>query len=90
MAIAAEDIQSPVVASDRRVTFRLHAPNAASVFVEGGWSETQEPLAKNRDGVWSITVGPLEPDIYNYRFVVDGLIIGDPLNSYTKYMFFRE
>jgi enterochelin esterase-like enzyme len=31
------------------------------------------PLTKDARGVWSGTLGPLEPDIYDYAFVVDGV-----------------
>ncbi|UCG57380.1 MAG: hypothetical protein JSU70_21245 [Phycisphaerales bacterium] len=41
-------------------------------------------MAKNRYGVWSVTLGPAEPDIYAYIFVVDGLETIDPANSWLK------
>jgi enterochelin esterase family protein len=41
-------------------------------------------MTRNEDGVWSVTLGPAEPDIYEYSFVVDGLQIVDPSNSWLK------
>ncbi len=39
-----------------------------------------EKLAKDDEGVWSITVGPLTPDVYRYSFSVDGVKVVDPKN----------
>ena len=36
------------------------------------------------DGVWSVTIGPLEPEIYAYAFNVDGMTVIDPRTSYVK------
>ena len=30
-------------------------------------------MAKGPDGVWSLTIGPVEPELYAYSFLVDGL-----------------
>jgi enterochelin esterase family protein len=84
-----EDVRSmpvsPEVHADRRVTFRFLAPKAAEVLLAGG--NLQEALngpqamKKDEKGVWSITVGPLEPALYDYSFAVDGSIRAtDPAN----------
>ena len=79
-------LQSPEILPDRRVTFRLAAPNAdqVGVFIDSMKANTQEPMAKNDDGVWSATLGPLPPGIYIYHFIVDGLNIADPVNPKIK------
>jgi len=33
-------------------------------------------MVKGTDGVWSVTVGPVEPEMYNYSFQVDGVRVG--------------
>lgn len=73
-------IRSPEVASDNTVTFRLMAPNAASVTVRG---LSSQPLVMTKDemGVWSATTSPMKPDLYTYSFEVDGLSIVDPSNT---------
>jgi enterochelin esterase-like enzyme len=76
---------SPEVRPDRRVTFRLLAPKASEVLLAGGNLEEAlkgpQPLQKDSQGVWSITVGPLEPGLYDYGFAVDGGIrTTDPAN----------
>jgi enterochelin esterase family protein len=53
---------SPDVAADRRVTFRLRAPEAKVVTVSGDFGSDVE-LRKGGDGVWSATVGPLDPEM---------------------------
>jgi enterochelin esterase family protein len=77
---------SPEIHPDRTVTFRLAAPNAREVRVTGGWGGDTVALTNGGSGVWSATVGPLEPNIYDYSFSVDGLAICDPANSWVKPM----
>lgn len=38
-------------------------------------------MAKNDTGLWSVTAGPLEPEIYTYAFYVDGVKVLDPANT---------
>jgi enterochelin esterase family protein len=74
-------IQSPVVHPDRRVTFNFKAPNAKKVELSAQFLKTNQPLAADTSGVWSITVGPVGPNLYPYNFVVDGVGIADPVNQ---------
>jgi len=76
---------SPEVHSDRQVTFRVKAPKASSVSVEVQFAQGPQAMTKGEDGVWSVTLGPAEPDIYEYSFVVDGLQVSDPANSWLKF-----
>jgi enterochelin esterase-like enzyme len=80
-------IRSPEVLEDKRVIFRIKAPKATEVTITGDWmppKKSEIPLAKDDDGVWSITLGPLEPGIAIYNFTVDGLAIADPVNPKMK------
>ena len=79
-----QSIVSPQVHKDRRVTFRLKAPGAKQVGVNVQFQRGLQPMTRNMDGVWSVTLGPAEPEIYEYSFVVDGLEIVDPSNSWLK------
>jgi enterochelin esterase-like enzyme len=80
-------LDSPDVRDDRTVTFRLKAPEARSVTLAGVAILTAlgqprpVPLEKGADGTWSLTVGPLRPDMYIYYFNVDGMQVADPSNS---------
>lgn len=66
------DTRSPELNADGTVTFRLKAPEAHKVTVAGdciekGWAEM-----KNENGLWTYTTAALEPELYSYRFYVDG------------------
>jgi len=79
-------VSSPEVQADRRVTFRLRAPKASEIIVNGQWANGRAPLTKDSNGVWSVTVGPIEPGVYEYSFTVDGLTMIDPGNPAIKPM----
>ena len=76
-------LTSPEIAPDRRVTFRLRAPDAKAVTVSGDFG-ADEPMKKGDDGVWSTTIGPLDPEMYVYYFTVDGVRLIDPNNAQVK------
>src|SRR5688572_10778580 len=78
-------VRSPEVSADGRVTFRVRAPNASKVTVFCECLSTEPALTKGADGVWSVTVGPIEPDIYEYHFTVDGIDNLDQRNPVVKY-----
>jgi enterochelin esterase-like enzyme len=78
------DIKSPEVHNDRRVTFRLLAPKAEKVEINVRFAEKNQPMQKDPDGLWSITLGPVEPEIYEYIFIVDGQEVADPSNPWLK------
>ena len=74
------------VLPDRRVMFRIVAPNAKSVSVvletAGGYVTTE--MTQELFGLWTVTLGPLEPNLYEYSFNLDGVIIADPGNATPK------
>jgi enterochelin esterase-like enzyme len=76
-------VVSPEVHADRSVTFRLRAPNVKEVLLarEGA---ARVPMQRGEDGVWAITTPPLDPDIYGYSFIVDGVSMVDPMNASLK------
>ena len=41
-------------------------------------------MQKSEDGLWSVTVGPLDPEMYVYYFTVDGVRLLDPSNAQVK------
>ena len=80
------------------VTFRLEAPDARSVQVNGTMNEEYTiinalggearackpvDMVKNADGVWEYTCTCV-PNFYNYVFIVDGISICDPANPYRQ------
>jgi enterochelin esterase-like enzyme len=75
---------SPEVHDDLRVTFRLLAPQAEAVSVAGEFMDGSRDLTKGADGIWSVTVGPVAPDVYEYEFTIDGMTFLDPRNPAVK------
>jgi enterochelin esterase-like enzyme len=75
-------VRSPEVRADRTVTFRLRAPDAARVELVGEVLQGKPPQAMTRgdDGVWSVTIGPLPPEIWIYNFRIQGVDLPDPAN----------
>jgi para-nitrobenzyl esterase len=81
-----DTLVSAEIAPDRRVTFRIYAPRASEVLLTGDLIDgyATAPLTRGDRGVWSVTVGPLDPDYYSYSFVVDGVKTIDPKNPEIK------
>ena len=92
-----EPVVSPEVNADNTVTFRMVAPEANKVQVTGDFLPTQKietgfgsydapgvaDLVKNEKGVWSFTSEKLQPELYMYNLIVDGVKVTDPLNVYS-------
>jgi enterochelin esterase family protein len=81
-------IVSPEVHADGKVTFRLLAPKAEKVVVISGEMQStlktaSTALTKDDNGVWSATVGPLAPGIYDYSFSIDGVVTTDPSSPHV-------
>ena len=87
---------SPEVMPDRTVVFRILAPQAQNVrltgsdipALAGGGRGAGAPagpppgqMTKGENGVWSVTLGPIDPGAYRYNFNVDGVTVIDPRNS---------
>ncbi len=76
--------RSAEVAPDGRVTFRLNAPKAAAVMVNGDWPNGRGlAMTKDDSGVWSVTTAPLAPEIWTYTFSVDGVSMLDAGNYHV-------
>lgn len=92
----AQQITSPEIHDDSKVTFRILAPGASSVQVTGDFLPTEKvdsprgpmdapgkaELTKDENGVWSFTSAPLSPELYSYSFIVDGLRTIDSNNPF--------
>src|SRR5262245_8793032 len=66
---ATAGLPSPVINADHTVIFRVRAADAKSVSLTSDFQEGNTDLVKGDDGVWSATVGPLQPDIYYYNIL---------------------
>jgi len=80
-------IVSPEILPDNRVTFRIYSKDAQKVTIAGEWqsgSNAIENLVRNDTGLFSLTVGPLKPELYGYTFSVDGVNGIDPNNVQVR------
>ncbi len=76
---------SPEILPDNRVTLRVYSKTASKVTVSGEWKAGPgEELVKNDTGMFSITVGPLSPELYGYTFTIDGVRAIDPNNIQVR------
>jgi enterochelin esterase family protein len=80
-------VVSPEVSADRHITFRIFAPDAQAIRLSAGdipgvGQGTQ--LTKGEAGIWSVTLGPVEPGAYRYSFSVDGVTTIDPASPSTS------
>ncbi len=75
-------VVSPEIADDNSVTFRLYSQDAQSVQLNGSWMGFGEnaEMNLNDEGIWSVTIGPIESSMYHYNFILDGVSILDPRN----------
>lgn len=73
-------IVSPEVHSDKTVTFRFMAPDARNVELSTEILKERSAMTRDENGLWSVTIGPVTPDIYPYSFLVDGIQVADPNN----------
>jgi enterochelin esterase-like enzyme len=80
-------IVSPEILPDNKVTFRVYAKEASKITVSGEWQagfNASEALVKGDTGMFTLTVGPLKPELYGYTFNVDGVTTIDPNNIQVR------
>lgn len=75
---------SPEIHPDNTVTFRYRAPKAVRVQVTGDFlPQGQVAELTEVDGIWQYTTPQaLQPELYSYSFIVDGVKAYDPNNVY--------
>lgn len=93
---AGKTLVSPEINADKTVTFRLYAPKAVTVQLTGDFlpkTKVQTPFGvqesdgiadlKEENGIWTYTTPqPLAPELYSYKFKVNGMDMLDPSNVY--------
>jgi enterochelin esterase-like enzyme len=80
-------IISPEILTDNKVTFRIYSKDAQKITVSGEWQAgfgAAETLVRNDTGMFSLTIGPLKPELYAYTFTVDGVRTIDPNNAQVR------
>jgi enterochelin esterase-like enzyme len=81
-----DTLQSVRVTGKGTVILSIYAPKASEVSVMGDFLKEYRPLPLNKaeNGVWSVMVSDLIPDVYTYDFTVDGVRTFDPKNTAFK------
>ena len=80
-------IRSGEILPDNSVVFRLLSKDAVTVAVSGDWMPgfgASVPMIKNDTSLWTLTVGPLKPELYSYTFLINGVRVVDPNNALVK------
>jgi enterochelin esterase family protein len=89
LAIADPLPTAPTINPDHTVTFRIKAPDASQVELNSDWpggnAPTKAQMTKDAIGIWSLTVGPLKPDLWSYWFAVNGVRVPDNVNPHFSY-----
>jgi enterochelin esterase family protein len=89
-----DTLKSPEVQPDGTIQFRIYAPAAKEVRLQAEGPEStpgitsQEaakgsagyPMTRADSGVWSVAFGPIQPGVYRYLFLIDGVRVADPKN----------
>ena len=78
----APSVSSPDITKDGTVTFRVKAPGADTVRLIID-SRLDTLMKRQGNETWSITLHDLEPDLYMYYFLVDGMKVLDNENAHT-------
>ncbi len=84
------EIVSPEIHEDHTVTFRVQAPGADEVKLTGdwmpaeGWVPGSQDMEKDDLGLWTFTSAVLEPELYGYTFLIDGVRTNDPNNVFVS------
>ena len=73
-------VHSPDIAKDGSVTFKVKAPNADTVRLIID-SRLDTLMKHTGNETWSITLRDLEPDLYMYYFIIDGVKAIDNENA---------
>ena len=93
-----DSLRSPEVDPQGRVTFRLYAPQAQQVKLQAEGRDAtpgitpdqlknlseHADMSKGVDGVWFIQIGPIQPGVYRYTFLVDGVQTTNPKNPVSS------
>ena len=64
---------------DGTVTFNYKNDSAKKVMVDVQFAGRND-MKRDANGTWTVTLGPVAPDMYPYCFIVDGVSVMDPEN----------
>lgn len=79
--------QYPWIHPDLRITFQFKAPEAKQVAVaaraadSGMNGNTPYEMARNGEGIWTVTTDPVRPGFHYYELIIDGTRMPDPASQ---------
>lgn len=79
--------EHPVISpeiGDSTITFRLRAPEAQKVGLFAAFLNNNVDMVRNENGVWEFTTALPSPELYLYKFIVDGIQVCDPNNAFQQ------
>jgi enterochelin esterase-like enzyme len=86
------NVISPEVDDNGMVTFRVQAPRAQEIALSAptigtamGTGNKPVPFTKDGNGLWTLTIGPVPPNMYTYKISIDGVAAPDPNNTLTGF-----
>ncbi len=68
------------VSKNGMVTFQYKNDSARQVAVDVQFAGRKEMTRDASTGLWTVTLGPVAPDMYPYCYIVDGVSVMDPEN----------
>jgi len=68
----------PRVLPDKRVIFRIKAPDALKVQIDLG---KKYDMTKDQDGLWEVTTDPQGEGFHYYTLLIDGVAVVDPASE---------
>ena len=71
--------KSTIYNDDGTVTFQYKNDQAKEVQVDVQFAGRHPMTRDAQTGLWTVILGPAEPDMYPYCFIVDGVSVMDPL-----------
>ena len=71
---------SPVIGKDGSVTFKVKAPSADTVRLIID-TRCDTLMQRQGDGMWQLKLQGLEPDLYMYHYIIDGMKVLDNDNA---------
>ena len=72
------------VTADRYIIFRIYAPQATEVKLFSTDildMKAMSEMTGSPEGIWEVTLGPVEPGAYRYNLIVDSVPVIDPVNT---------
>jgi enterochelin esterase-like enzyme len=81
-----DTLKSVRVLPFNQVVLSIYSPKAENVLVSGDFPGGYPPvkLSKSDNGVWSVLLNGVIPDVYTYDFNIDGVKTFDPKNTLYK------